>query len=282
MPELPEVETVRGGLDLAMTGRCLSRVHLRRRDLRFPFPRDFAKRITGRNVLAVRRRAKYLLVDLEGDLVLIMHLGMSGRFTIYPPPVAKGSQAPGGGRHDHVVFDLDDGARIVYCDPRRFGLMDLSVGKALDTHKLFKNIGIEPLSAALTPAFLVAALKGRHTPIKAALLDQKIIAGIGNIYACEMLHRARLSPRRSSHTVQGQRAVRLVTAIGEVLREAIAAGGSTLKDYARTDGELGYFQHEFAVYGREGAPCPAPACNALISRIVQSGRSTFFCPRCQR
>ena len=265
-----------------MTGRRLSHVHVRRPNLRFPFPRGFAARITGQKVVAVRRRAKYLLVDLENDLVLIMHLGMSGRFTIYPPPVPEGTAAPGGGAHDHVLFDLDDGTRIVYCDPRRFGLMDLSEGHALAAHKLFKNIGIEPLGTELTPEFLSRALKNRRTPIKAALLDQKIIAGIGNIYACEMLYRARLSPRRSSHTVQGGRAARLAAVIGPVLQEAIAAGGSTLRDYANTDGELGYFQHEFAVYGQEGAPCSSQGCDGLISRIVQSGRSTFFCPRCQR
>ena len=282
MPELPEVETVRAGLARAMTGRRLSHVTVRRPDLRFPFPRGFAKRLTGARVRAVRRRAKYLLADLDSDLVLIMHLGMSGRFTIFPPPVAKRPHAPGGGRHDHVVFDLENGARIVYTDPRRFGLMDLSAAGALERHKLFKNIGIEPLSAALNADFIAAALNGRRTPLKAALLDQKIIAGIGNIYACEILHRARLSPRRSSHTMRGQRAARLAAAVGPVLRAAIAAGGSTLRDYAQTDGSLGYFQHAFAVYDREGLPCPAPGCAGRISRIVQAGRSTYFCARCQR
>jgi formamidopyrimidine-DNA glycosylase len=290
MPELPEVETVRAGLAPALEGRRLSRVDARRADLRVPFPRGFAKRLTGRRVIHLARRAKYLLAELDKDETLIMHLGMSGRFTVYD---RKGQFSPGEfmleavpseagtGTHDHVVFETDKGTRVVYTDHRRFGLMLLTKTSALNAHPLFKGLGPEPLSAEFTPAVLSAALTGKRTPIKAALLDQRVVAGLGNIYVCEALYESGISPKRLAATVAGERARRLVPAIKRVLKEAIKAGGSTLRDYARTNGELGYFQHRFKVYDREGEPCPKPGCGT-VKRTVQSGRSTFFCPKCQR
>jgi formamidopyrimidine-DNA glycosylase len=242
-------------------------------------------------VLGIRRRAKYLLLDLDSGETLIVHLGMSGRLTIHG---AKAKAKPGAfhykaaedgsgeGKHDHVVFETEEGTRIVFTDHRRFGLMALAETTQLECDKLFEGLGPEPLEDAFTPAVLSAKLKGKRTPIKAALLDQRVVAGLGNIYVCEALFRAHISPKRLARTVAGERAKRLVPAIKSVLREAIKAGGSSLRDYARADGELGYFQHHFAVYDREGAPCPGRDCKGKIKRIVQSGRSTFYCPSCQR
>jgi len=276
MPELPEVETVRLGLAAALEGRRLKRVEARRGDLRKPFPERFAARLAGRSVLSLRRRAKYLLLDLDHGETLIMHMGMSGRFTIH----ARNAPASGSGKHDHVLFETDEGVRIVFTDHRRFGLMTLAPTEELDAHPLFEGVGPEPLDDDFTPAVLSAALKGKRTPIKAALLDQRVVAGLGNIYVCEALFRARISPKRLAASVAGARAARLVPAIKAVLNEAIAAGGSSLRDYAKADGELGYFQHRFRVYGREKKPCPV--CGKPIRRIVQAGRSTFFCAHCQK
>ncbi len=294
MPELPEVETVCRGLAPALVQRRIVRVNQRRPDLRIPFPVGFTQRLSGRKVLSLTRRAKYILVHIEGDLTLIIHLGMSGRITIHPPfetaispgrfhhNVGKARAPREWGPHDHVIFELDDGTLIVYSDHRRFGLMTLAQTGELNSHALLANVGVEPLGSQLTPEFLSAKLKDKKSPIKASLLDQRIIAGLGNIYVCEALFYAGISPRRQSGTVPGARAKRLVDAIGQVLRAAIQAGGSSLRDYAHADGELGYFQHQFAVYDREGETCKAPRCDNTIQRIVQSGRSTFFCSKCQR
>lgn len=296
MPELPEVETVARGLAQVMEGARLARVEVNRPDLRFPFPAGFGERLEGQTVTSVGRRAKYILAHLGGGDVLIMHLGMSGRFIIHeagellrPGRFHHVSGARGGevDSHAHVVFTLEDGTRIVYSDPRRFGMMDLVARGGLLDHKLLRGLGIEPLGNELSGNFLNTALRHRRTPLKAALLDQRIIAGVGNIYACEALYRAGLSPRRLARTITSAngataRAEGLAGAIREVLGEAVAAGGSTLRDYVRTDGELGYFQHAFQVYDRADTPCPRPGCGGTVSRIVQSGRSTFFCPRCQR
>jgi len=291
MPELPEVETVRLGLEAALEGHRFARVAARRPDLRKAFPERFAERLTGRRVLGLRRRAKYLLLDLDDGDTLIVHLGMSGRLTIHGPkaPLKPGrfhNRAPddgsGEGKHDHVVFETDEGTRIVFTDHRRFGLMDITETKAVANHPLLHGLGPEPLDDAFTPTVLSAALKGKKTPIKSALLDQRVVAGIGNIYACEALFRARISPKRLAKTVAGARSEKLVPAIKAVLRDAIKAGGSSLRDYARADGELGYFQHHFAVYDREGKPCPGKDCSGTIKRIVQAGRSTFYCPSCQK
>jgi formamidopyrimidine-DNA glycosylase len=290
MPELPEVETVRLGLIPAVEGHVLARVNARRGDLRTAFPSRFVERLTGRSILRVRRRAKYLLLDLDSGETLILHLGMSGRLTIHG---AKAKVKPGAfhhkaaedgsgeGKHDHVIFETEEGTRIVFTDHRRFGLMALAVTDMIERDKLFEGLGPEPLDAAFTPAVLSAALKGKRTPIKAALLDQRVVAGLGNIYVCEALFRARISPKRLAKTVGGERSMRLVPAIKKVLREAIDAGGSSLRDYARANGELGYFQHHFQVYDREGEPCPGRDCRGKIKRIVQGGRSTFYCPSCQ-
>jgi formamidopyrimidine-DNA glycosylase len=291
MPELPEVETVRKGLAPAVEGHVLKRVNAKRRDLRIAFPKGFSERLEGRRVVRLRRRAKYLLLDLDSKESLIVHLGMSGRLTIhgFDAPLRPGrfhnktpEDGSGNGKHDHVVFETDEGTRIVFTDHRRFGLMTLVDTDALEEDALFKGLGPEPLNDAFTPAVLSAALKGKKTSIKAALLDQRVVAGLGNIYVCEALFRARISPKRLARSVAGVRTGGLVPAIKAVLKDAIAAGGSSLRDYARADGELGYFQHRFAVYDREGKPCPAKACTGTIKRIVQSGRSTFYCPSCQR
>ena len=292
MPELPEVETVRRGLEAAFVENVIAKVDQRRPDLRFPFPDGFALRLQGRKTVALHRRAKYLVAQLDDGTALIMHLGMSGRFTVYAPQghvlrpgvfahnvTLSGLEA---GPHDHVIFDFEDGLRVVFSDHRRFGLMTLHPFDDLQEHKLFASIGVEPLSAALTPFYLDQKLAGKHTPIKSALLDQKIVAGIGNIYACEALFYAGISPRRSSHTVPGKRSRRLVQAIQSVLTRAIEAGGSSLRDYAQADGELGYFQTQFAVYDREGESCQTSGCEGTIQRLVQSNRSTFFCSTCQR
>lgn len=288
MPELPEVETVRRGLAPVMDGATIARVEVRRADLRFPFPPGFATRLAGRRIEALGRRAKYLLADLDDGEVLVMHLGMSGSFRIEDETPGRfhhdRSKDPA---HDHVVFHLTGGARITYNDPRRFGFMLLEPRATLDGHKLFRDIGIEPLGNTLDAASLARLFAGRKAPLKAALLDQTLVAGLGNIYACEALHRAHLSPRRAAATLARAdgsataRARRLATCIRDVLGEAVAAGGSSLRDHRQADGSLGYFQHGFRVYDREGEPCPN-GCGHLIRRLVQSGRSTFYCGACQR
>jgi formamidopyrimidine-DNA glycosylase len=284
MPELPEVETVCRGLAPVLEGRVLTRVEQRIDALRWPLPKDFARRIEGNRVTKVARRAKYILIHLDGGPgvgpgggeVIIAHLGMSGRMTIHA------GEAPSPQRHDHIVFHTDDDHHIVFNDARRFGMMDLVGSDALDRHPLLAKLGAEPLGNEFNGRALAAMLKGKRTPIKAALLDQSLIAGIGNIYACEILYRARLSPKRMAYTVAGARVERVASAVRSVLTEAIEAGGSSLRDYVQTSGELGYFQHHFAVYDHEGEPCPGCDCDGAIRRIVQSGRSSFYCPRRQR
>lgn len=279
MPELPEVETVRRGLATRLVGRRFDRIKLNRPDLRFPIPKTLARRLTGRPIMAVDRRAKFLLMRFEGGPVMIGHLGMSGRMIL-----DEGDRPPE--PHDHLVFTIDDGGRLVYNDVRRFGFVDLADEKNLETHPRLAGLGPEPLDDSFDAAYLSARLSGKMTPIKSALLDQKIVAGIGNIYACEALYQASISPKRMATTVTGARADRLVDAVKDVLSRAIEAGGSSLRDYVQTDGELGYFQHSWAVYGREGEPCPRchneSARQSLVVRIVQSGRSTFYCHRHQR
>jgi formamidopyrimidine-DNA glycosylase len=281
MPELPEVETVRRGLAARVVGRPIIRVDQRRLKLRIPLPDNFPARVQGRKVASLGRRAKYLLWYLDDGNVLVVHLGMSGRMSIVE---ADGSddQVPGNGRHDHVVFHLDDGTSVVFNDPRRFGLMTLIRETDLPGHPFFKDLGPEPLSNGFNGDVLSAAVRGRRTPIKAALLDQKVVAGLGNIYVCEALYRAGISPRRMAASVAGKRAERLARHIRDVLAEAIEAGGSTLRDYVQADGALGYFQYDHAVYGREGEPCPDCTCPQGVQRIVQSNRSTFYCSVRQR
>jgi formamidopyrimidine-DNA glycosylase len=284
MPELPEVETVRLGLVPVMAGHRLARVTVNRTDLRIPFPVGFARRLEGRRVARLERRAKYILVhfDDEGE-VLLLHLGMSGRMTVMGPGRANARRARS--PHDHVVFETAAGQEIVFNDARRFGLMTLIPPGEVAAHRLLAGLGPEPLAPDFSVDVLARSLRGKAAPIKAALLDQRVVAGLGNIYVCEALFRAGLSPRRRAGTVQGTRARRLHGAIQAVLREAIAAGGSSLRDHRRPDGELGYFQHAFSVYDREGERCPDCACDGAhggIRRIVQSGRSTFFCAKRQR
>jgi len=289
MPELPEVETVRLGLSPVMEGHVLTDVETRRGDLRVPFPKDFVARTKGRKVKALRRRAKYILVDLDSGETLVIHLGMSGRMSVYTEGKQRriGSyvydRAPDGagtGKHDHVVFETDAPARIIFNDHRRFGLMALVDTARLEDDKLFKDIGIEPLSGKFTTAYLVKALEGKKTPIKSALLDQRLIAGLGNIYVCEALFRAGISPKRLAGSIKKERIAPLVAAIKKVLKDAIAAGGSTLRDHAQATGDPGNFQHHFLVYGREGLKCKNN-CPGTVKRIVQAGRSTFYCPKCQ-
>jgi len=294
MPELPEVETVRRGLEPILVGNAFARVEQRRPDLRFPLPKRFGERLSGRRVEALDRRAKYLLARLDDGEVLVMHLGMTGRFSIDPAngePNAPGHFAHQIGdapKHEHVVFHLGNGTAVRYTDTRRFGLMDLVPADKLESHALFKGLGIEPLSKAFTADWLAQKLKGKATSIKAALVDQRLIAGLGNIYACEALFKARVSPlrlARSLATRSGKptpKTAGLVTAIKAVLEDAIKAGGSSLRDYKRTDGSLGDFQHSFKVYGREGKKCQTVGCSGTVRRIVQGGRSTFYCPTCQR
>ncbi len=289
MPELPEVETVRLGLLPVMEGHTLTQVETRRGDLRVPFPRDFAARMRGRKVKKLWRRAKYLLADLDSGETLVIHLGMSGRMSVFAEGKArrigsyvydKAPEGAGTGKHDHVVFETNAPARIIFNDHRRFGLMTLVETSHLDQDKLFKDIGIEPLSAGFNTAYLVKALDDKKTPIKSALLDQRVVAGLGNIYVCEALFRARISPKRLAGSVSRERIGPLVTAIKKVLKDAIAAGGSTLRDHAQATGDPGNFQHRFLVYGREGLPCKLD-CPGTVKRIVQAGRSTFYCPKCQ-
>lgn len=280
MPELPEVETVRRGLIPAMEGRVIERALVNRPDLRFPLPPRMAERLTGATVTALRRRSKYILADLSSGETLLIHLGMSGRMLV--SGITLGAffhDHPAPAKHDHVVLDMSGGARVTFNDARRFGAMDLFPTEAADQHPLLAGIGPEPFGNDFNETYLAARLAGRTTPIKAALLDQHLVAGLGNIYVCEVLYRAGIAPTRLAGQLADPGA--LVPIIRAVLAEAIEAGGSSLKDYRRTDGELGYFQKAFAVYGREGLPCPTPGCRSTIARIAQSGRSSFFCPTCQ-
>jgi formamidopyrimidine-DNA glycosylase len=283
MPELPEVETVRRGLEPVITGVRISQADINRPDLRWPFPPRMKARLDGQTILQLRRRSKYLLADLSGGETLLIHLGMSGRILISGDPLGRFvHDHPAAQAHDHVVLHLANGARITFNDPRRFGAMDLLETATAEAHPLLRDIGPEPLGNRFDGAYLAAALAARNTPMKAALLDQKLVAGLGNIYVCEALFRAGISPRRKARNLSARRGAALVPVIRDVLTDAIAAGGSSLRDYRQADGELGYFQHSFDVYGREGAPCRTPGCDREIRRIVQSGRSTFYCPACQR
>ncbi len=283
MPELPEVETVRRGLQPVLEGRVIVRADIRRPDLRWPFPTSMAKRLIGTRILRIRRRSKYILVDLSSGETLIVHLGMSGRILIADARLGDFHlERATAEKHDHVEIELDSGGCLTFNDPRRFGAMDLWPTEALEEHWLLAGLGPEPLGNEFDETYLVRRLRGRKTPVKAALLDQKTVAGLGNIYVCEALYRAGISPRRNAGKISERRAALMVPVIREVLGEAIEAGGSSLRDFRRTDGELGYFQHSFRVYDREGMSCLTHACTATIRRIVQSGRSTFYCPRCQR
>jgi formamidopyrimidine-DNA glycosylase len=288
MPELPEVETVRRGLAPAMEGARLARVEVRDRRLRWPIVKDFEKRLAGQTVAGLGRRAKYLLADLSSGEVLLMHLGMSGSFRVGADakPGVYYHERSKSTAHDHVVFHMSNGATVTFNDPRRFGSMKLIKRAKLDAEPLLRGLGPEPLGNAFDAAMLARACAGKKTSLKAALLDQRVVAGLGNIYVCEALYRARLSPKRMASTIadrKGQpnaRAAALVDAIKAVLQDAIAAGGSSLRDHRRTDGALGDFQHNFQVYDRAGEPCPN--CKGTVKRIVQNGRSTFYCPSCQK
>ncbi|WP_027061009.1 bifunctional DNA-formamidopyrimidine glycosylase/DNA-(apurinic or apyrimidinic site) lyase [Mesorhizobium loti] len=295
MPELPEVETVRRGLQPVLEGARLAKVEARRPDLRFPFPERFSERLTGRTITAIGRRAKYLIIHVQDGPVLICHLGMSGSFRI---EADDDSETPGvfhherskSTAHDHVVFHVVSAAgarsRVIFNDPRRFGFM-LFAEELPETHPMLAGLGVEPTGNTLDGVLLASLLKGRRSPLKAALLDQRLIAGLGNIYVSEALWRARLSPLREAGTIAKpakkarEQSERLAEAIRSVISDAIASGGSSLRDYMHTDGSLGYFQHSFAVYDREGEPCPRPGCGGHIERIAQSGRSTFYCRTCQ-
>jgi formamidopyrimidine-DNA glycosylase len=283
MPELPEVETVRRGLAPHLVGARLSRVEQRRADLRFPFPDGFVQRLTGARVLRLERRAKYLLAPLSTDETLVAHLGMTGRFLVgEAKPGAFHHPAGDDEKHTHVVLETEAGVRIAFNDARRFGYMDLIASTALASHAWFAGLGPEPLSDDFSPERLAAALAGRRQNLKVSLLDQRIVAGLGNIYVCEALYRAGLHPERPAGALKPKETKRLVKVVKTVLEEAIAAGGSTLRDYRNADGDLGYFQHAFRAYGREGEPCLTPRCRGVLARIVQGGRSTFFCPVCQK
>lgn len=281
MPELPEVETVRRGLIPAMEGRVIEHVELRRANLRFPFPENFAERLKGVKIERIGRRAKFLMVELSSGELLTMHLGMTGRFSIEGEGFDVFAHAIAGNpKHDHVIFHLEGGFVVTFNDPRRFGFMELyGVGEA-ENSKRFLELGPEPLSNHFSAAYLNDVLQKKSSPIKSSLLDQRIVAGLGNIYVCEALFRAGISPTRKSSTLRGKRAEKLVPIIKDVISEAIEAGGSSISDFAQTDGKLGYFQHSFMVYGREGEPCVA--CDKTLERIIQSGRSTFFCSSCQK
>jgi len=291
MPELPEVETVRRGLEPVLVGNAFTRVEQRRADLRLPLPENFGMRLSGRTVEALDRRAKYLLARLDDGEVLVMHLGMTGRFRIDRANGMSGEAAlakravP---KHEHIVFHLGDGTAVRYSDTRRFGLMDLIRAERLEKHVLFKALGIEPFSPTFTAEWLAERLKGKVTSIKAALLDQRLIAGLGNIYACEALHRAGISPMKLAGTLATKadkptkKTEALAASVKAVLADAIKAGGSSLRDYRRADGRLGRFQHRFKTYNREGKTCPKKGCGGTVRRIVQGGRSTFYCPTCQR
>jgi formamidopyrimidine-DNA glycosylase len=286
MPELPEVETIRRGLTPVMKGKRIARVEVRRPELRVPIPRDLGRRLEGRRVSDIGRRAKYLLIELETGDVCVIHLGMSGRIFI-----EKDHERPID-THDHITITLDDGARVTLNDPRRFGLVALMTKADLPKHKLFAAVGPEPLAKEFDGAVLEAAFKGRRTSLKAALSDQRLVAGLGNIYVCEALFYAGLSPKRRAGTLKGEKAIALAASIKRVLNDAIANGGSSFSDYIQPSGELGYFQHRWAVYDKEGKPCPGCDCGAKegvvnvktrgVRRFVQGGRSTFYCPRRQR
>jgi formamidopyrimidine-DNA glycosylase len=293
MPELPEVETVRRGLEPAMDGARFSKVELRRRDLRWPLPKDFAARLKGKTVTGLGRRAKYLLADLSSGDVLLMHLGMSGSFHVFHEAGSKKlaryyHEREAHVAHDHVVFHMSSGAIVTFNDPRRFGSMKIVARDKLEAEPLLARLGPEPLGNAFDAAMLAAACVEKKTSLKAALSDQRVVAGLGNIYVCEALHRALLSPKRQASTIASkggapnERAARLVDAIKVVLSEAIRDGGSSLRDHRLTDGELGMFQHHFRVYDREGERCVTPRCPGTVKRIVQNGRSTFYCPVCQK
>jgi len=288
MPELPEVETVRLGIAPALEGRTITHAETRRGDLRRPFPHDFAARLKGRKVTALRRRAKYILADLDSGETLVIHLGMSGRMTVQADGKTARKigtyvheTADGIGKHDHVVLETDAPARILFNDHRRFGLMDLIQTDRLEADKLFRDIGIEPLSRGFNAKHLAASLNGKKTPIKAALLDQRVVAGLGNIYVSEALFRSHISPKRLAGSLKPAEIALLVAAIKKVLKDAIKVGGSSLRDHARPDGNLGAFQHHFLVYDREGQPCKL-GCRDKVKRIVQAGRSTFYCSKCQK
>jgi formamidopyrimidine-DNA glycosylase len=293
MPELPEVETVRRGLQPVMEGSRILKVEARRKDLRFPFQADFVARLQGQTVTGLGRRAKYLMADLGSGDVLLMHLGMSGSFRVQKTDKAdtpgefhhpRGKDAA----HDHVVFHMSSGADVVFNDPRRFGYMKIIARNALDEEPLLRGLGPEPLGNEFDAALLARACAGKKTSLKAALLDQRVVAGLGNIYVCEALYRAALSPRRLAMTLATKKgeptdhARRLVDAIHAVLNQAIEAGGSSLRDHRQTSGELGYFQHSFKVYDREGEPCGAKGSGGVVRRFTQNGRSTFWCPKCQK
>jgi len=283
MPELPEVETVRRGLAPVMEGAVIAQAQVNRPDLRWPFPKNMTERLTGKRILHLRRRSKYILADLDSAETLLIHLGMSGRMTISGHGVGEFYHPhPAAAKHDHVVFEMQGGVRVTFNDARRFGAMDLMQTDAEADFWLIRDLGPEPLGNTFDEAYLAARLKGRNTPIKSALLDQRVVSGLGNIYVCEVLFRAGIHPARKAGQISAKRIASLVPLIRDVLGEAIEAGGSSLKDYRQADGELGYFQHRFAVYDQEGNPCPTPSCESKITRIVQSGRSSFFCPQCQR
>lgn len=301
MPELPEVETVRRGLQPVMEGYRIVKMEVRRKDLRFPFQRDFAARLTGQSVTGLGRRAKYLLADLSSGDVLLMHLGMSGSFRVIKDEEQKTPaqfhHARNADRaHDHVVFHMSSGASVVFNDPRRFGYMKIIARRALDQEPLLSELGPEPLGNEFDATMLARSCANKKTSLKAALLDQRVVAGLGNIYVCEALYRAHLSPRRLAATLATKarqrngipggeptdHAKRLVTAIHAVLNQAIKAGGSSLRDHRQTTGELGYFQHSFQVYDREGEKCQTAGCEGIVKRFTQNGRSTFWCPKCQK
>jgi len=293
MPELPEVETVRRGLQPAMEGSKILKAEARRKDLRFPFQKDFIKRLEGQTVTGLGRRAKYLMADLTSGDVLLMHLGMSGSFRVVEDEAAT---TPGqfhhprgeDRAHDHVVFHMSSGSAVIFNDPRRFGYMKIIARKALEDEPLLKGLGPEPLGNEFDAAMLAHSCAGKKTSLKAALLDQRVVAGLGNIYVCEALFRSHLSPKRQASTLADKKeqptdhAKRLVTSIHAVLNQAIKAGGSSLRDHRQTSGELGYFQHSFQVYDREGEKCQSAGCGGIVKRFTQNGRSTFWCPKCQK
>lgn len=288
MPELPEVETVRRGLEPAMTGKKILKASVNRPDLRWPFPDNMAERLTGRRILALRRRSKYILADLDNGETLLIHLGMSGRMLVSGKMTGVFHhdvgvvEHPAPQEHDHVVLEMDGGARVTFNDARRFGAMDLFPTQSQEEFWLLRDLGPEPLGNTFDAPYLVERFKGRRTPVKSALLDQRIVSGLGNIYVCEVLFRAGIDPRREAGRIARARVETLVPLIRVVLEEAIRSGGSSLKDYRQADGELGYFQHTFQVYDREGADCLREGCGGTIQRFVQSGRSTFACLQCQR